>query len=182
MIKVVVGSTNPVKINAAKSAILGVFSLTDILCIGINAPSGVADQPMNSQDTRRGAINRLKYIQQQTSADYYVAIEGGVNQFEDGPATFAYIAISDGQKQSVGRSSLLPIPPIIYQALEQGQELGVVMDRLFKTENVKQKQGAIGLLTNEQASRESVYTQAITLAMAPFINSDLYDANVTRAC
>jgi non-canonical (house-cleaning) NTP pyrophosphatase len=41
-------------------------------------------------------------------------------------------------------------------------------------QNVKQKQGAIGLLTNEQASRESVYTQAIILAMARFIHPDFY--------
>ena len=48
------------------------------------------------------------------------------------------------------------------------------MDRLFNTDNVKQKQGAIGLLTHGLATRESVYRQAIILAMAPFIHPDLY--------
>jgi non-canonical (house-cleaning) NTP pyrophosphatase len=66
------------------------------------------------------------------------------------------------------------LPPVIYQALKNGEELGHVMDRMFSTDNVKQRQGAIGLLTNDLATRESVYRQAIILAMAPFIHPDLY--------
>jgi non-canonical (house-cleaning) NTP pyrophosphatase len=66
------------------------------------------------------------------------------------------------------------LPSVIYQALKSGEELGDVMDRLFNTDNVKQKQGAIGLLTNGLATRESIYRQAIILAMAPFIHPDLY--------
>ncbi len=129
---------------------------------------------MNEQDTRQGAINRVKFCQRHGQADYFVAIEGGVDHFEDGPATFAYVAIANGKTMSVNRSTSMPIPVHVYHALQQGEELGSVMDRLFNMQNVKQKQGAIGLLTNEQASRESVYTQAIILAMARFIHPDFY--------
>jgi inosine/xanthosine triphosphatase len=174
MIKVVVGSSNPVKVNAVKLAIEQVFSIDDLDCVGINAPSNVPDQPMNSQQTKEGAINRVEYCYQSIRADYYVAIEGGVDEFEYGPATFAYIAISNGADISVGRSALLPLPPVVYEALKKGEELGTVIDRLFNTKNAKQKQGAIGHLTNGIETRESVYRQAVTLAMAPFINSDLY--------
>lgn len=175
MIKIVVGSNNPVKISAAKAAICSVLSLKDVECEGISAPSGVAEQPMTSVETREGAINRVKYCQECMQADFYVAIEGGVDLFEYGPATFAYIVIADKQRMSIGRSCHLPLPTKVYQALQHGEELGHVMDRLFNTENVKQKQGAIGLLTNGQATRESVYTQAAILAMAPFVNPELYD-------
>ena len=174
MIKIVVGSKNPVKISAVKTAICDVLSLKEVECVSVNAPSSVAEQPMSSDETQLGAINRVKYCQQQAQADFYVAIEGGVDLFEYGPATFAYIAIADQKKLSIGRSANLPLPPVIYQALKKGEELGDVMDRFFNTDNVKQKQGAIGLLTNALATRESVYRQAILLAMAPFINSDLY--------
>ncbi|MFT6345531.1 MAG: inosine/xanthosine triphosphatase [Paraglaciecola sp.] len=174
MIKIVVGSKNPVKINAAKAAICDIFSSDELECVGINAPSQVADQPMTVDETQLGAINRVKYCQQHTQADFYLAIEGGVDQFKYGPATFAYVAIADQKRISIGRSCNLPLPPAIYRALEGGEELGDVMDRFFNTDNVKQKQGAIGLLTNGLATRESVYRQAILLAMAPFIHSDLY--------
>jgi len=175
MIKIVVGSKNPVKINAAKTAICAVFSLKEVECKGVSAPSRVAEQPMTSQETREGAINRVRHCQKTTQADFYVAIEGGVDLFEYGSATFAYIAIANNQRMSIGRSCNLPLPPTIYQALQNGEELGHVMDKLFNTENIKQKQGAIGLLTNGQATRESVYTQAVVLALAPFVNPALYD-------
>jgi inosine/xanthosine triphosphatase len=174
MIRIVVGSKNPVKINAAKTAICDIFPLEEVLCIGVNAPSNVADQPMTSKETQLGAVNRIKYCQQHSHADFYVAIEGGVDHFEYGPATFAFIAVADQKSLSIGRSCHLPLPPVVYQALKNGEELGHVMDRLFNTSNVKQKEGAIGLLTNDLATRESVYKQAIILAMAPFINPHLY--------
>ncbi|MCF2947476.1 inosine/xanthosine triphosphatase [Paraglaciecola aquimarina] len=175
MIKVIVGSTNPVKVNAAKQAITNIYPNNQIECLGINAPSLVPDQPMNSQETKQGALNRIDYCQKQSKADFYLAIEGGVDLFEHGPATFAYIAITDGTHTSIGRSSMLPLPPKIFQALQLGEELGLAMDRLFNTHNIKQKQGAIGLLTNGLATRESIYTQACILAMAPFINPDLFN-------
>lgn len=172
--KIVVGSKNPVKINAAKEAICEMFAWLDVECIGINAPSRVPDQPMTTEETQQGAINRVKYCQQHHQADYYVAFEGGVDEFEYGPATFAFVAIADNNQMSIGRSCNLPLPPMVYQALQRGEELGHVMDRLFDTDNIKQKGGAIGLLTKGLATRESVYRQATLLAMAPFVNLDLY--------
>jgi inosine/xanthosine triphosphatase len=174
MIKIVVGSKNPVKISAAQTAICDVLSLKEVECVGINAPSSVAEQPMTTEETKRGAVNRIQYCQQHIRADFYIAIEGGVDQFEYGPATFAFVAIANQKHMSIGRSCNLPLPSVIYQALKSGEELGDVMDRLFNTDNVKQKQGAIGLLTNGLATRESIYRQAIILAMAPFIHPDLY--------
>jgi inosine/xanthosine triphosphatase len=171
---IVIGSRNPVKINAARNAITNLLQVTDIECIGLAAPSNVPEQPMNRAQTLEGALNRIAYCQQQQEADYYVAIEGGVDEFEYGPCTFAYVAICHNNQTSVSRSSSLPLPKVVFEALKQGEELGPVMDKLFNTQNVKQKQGAIGLLTSGLATRESVYNQTLLLAMAPFINPQLY--------
>ncbi len=175
MYKILVGSRNPVKINAIQTAFSQVFADEHIECVAVDAPSGVADQPMTADETRAGALHRINYCKAHYQADFYAAIEGGVHNFEDGPATFAYIVLANQQQLSVSRSTQLPLPPVVYQALLAGKELGVIMDELFKTQNVKQKQGAIGLLTQGQASRESVYTQAVILALAPFIHADLYN-------
>jgi inosine/xanthosine triphosphatase len=173
-ITIIVGSQNPVKINAAKHAIQQIFNLSTVECRGVSAPSGVAEQPMDSAETRLGAINRVNYCKAHYTADYYVAIEGGVDQFADGPATFAYVVIADNTRMSVGRSAMLPLPLSVYQALLAGEELGPVMDRLFNTQNIKQKGGAIGLLTGGIATRQSNYTQALILALAPFLHQALY--------
>lgn len=174
VIKIVVGSLNPVKVNAVRNAISPLFEDCIIECQGMHAPSGVADQPMTAAETREGAINRVAFCRQHCEADFYVAMEGGVDLFEYGASTFAYVVIADNHKQSVGRSANLPLPQNIYQALLDGEELGDVMDRVFNMKNIKQKGGAIGLLTNGHATRESTYTQALILAMAPFLHSDLY--------
>lgn len=173
-IKIIVGSKNPVKVNAVKTAFISVFPNNTIDCQGVNAPSLVADQPMTEQETLTGAENRVNYCQQQHQADYYVAVEGGVDNFKYGPATFAYIVITNNKNTSTGRSTNLPLPEVVYQALVAGKELGDVMDELFNTVNIKQKGGAMGLLTNGLATRESIYNQALILALSPFVFKQLY--------
>lgn len=172
---IIIGSHNPVKIQAAQHALALFYPNADIQSEGVAAPSLVSEQPMTEKETQQGAINRLKYCQAQANADYYFSMEGGVDNFSSGPATFAYVAISDGKHQSVGRSANLPIPKKVFQQLLKDRELGDVMDELFGTTNIKQAGGAIGLLTGNKATRESIYTQAIVLAMAPLLNPTLYD-------
>jgi len=172
---VTVGSKNPVKINAVSNALSAYFPHQKIIANGVDAPSSVSEQPMTTKETRDGAVNRLRYCQQyHPDSDFYAAIEGGVDSFEDGAATFAYLAIASGANMSVGRSANMPIPESVYQALTQGEELGPLMDKLFNTTNIKQKGGAIGLLTNGLETRESNYTQALHLAIAPLVHSEPY--------
>src|SRR5690554_5678580 len=173
-LNIVVGSCNPVKVAAAEAAFQAAFPQCHVRAEGVLAPSGVADQPMSEAETLRGAENRVAYCLQHHQANYYVGFEGGVEQFHFGPATFAFIVISDGSTQHVGRSCNLPLPPTFYQQLQHGQELGDVLDSYFKTDNVKQKGGAIGLLTQGLESRKSTYVQALTLALSPFKQAALY--------
>lgn len=173
-LKIIVGSKNPVKINATKLAFAQLYPECEIDCQGVKAPSDVAEQPLTAAETLLGAQNRVRYCKAQIAADFYVAFEGGVDRFDYGPSTFAYVVIADHHKESVGRSAILPLPEKLYQALCDGEELGPLMDRLFNTENIKQKGGAIGLLTNGLETREGNYRQAITLAMAPFLHAELF--------
>lgn len=175
--KLYVGSKNPIKIGAALNTINTLPNLTLIEAQGVASPSGVADQPMTESETLLGAENRVAFLKAQSFTnddDWLVAIEGGVDKFEYGPATFAYVVIEHKGIQSIGRSANLPLPSAFYQELEQGKELGDVMDNAFGTTNVKQKGGAIGLFTNNIATRQSVYEVCLTLALAKFRFSELY--------
>lgn len=176
-VKIVVGSRNPVKVGAVKTVMSQMFPTEDVTCEGMSAPSEVAEQPMTAEETLLGARNRVRYCRSHTDADFYVAIEGGVDNFSYGPATFAYVVIADADadRESVGRSANLPLPQSVYRALSADQELGSIMDGLFGTTNVKQQGGAIGLLTNGLQTRQSAYQQALTLAMAPFLHGSLYE-------
>lgn len=171
---VVVGSTNPVKVNAAKATLQRAFADADIEVHGLDAPSGVAAQPMTEAQTLQGARNRVSFCQQTQAADIYVAFEGGVDEFEYGVATFAYVVVACADQISVGRTADLPLPRQFYQDLQAGRELGDVLDERFNTSNVKQQGGAIGLLTNHFESRESAYQQALMLALAPILHAEWF--------
>jgi inosine/xanthosine triphosphatase len=142
---------------------------------GYKTESGVAAQPMSSAETLLGADNRLHNLQlqlqqQQQPADFYVAIEAGL---DDG-MTFAWMRITDGKRDGRARSASLQLPAVAVQRLQQGDELGDVMDDLFGTQNIKQAGGAIGLLTQHKLSRSSVYQQALILALIPFLSPDWF--------
>lgn len=181
-INILVGSKNPVKVNATVNAFKAYFPNAEIKAASIDAPSDVSDQPMSENETLLGAKNRVSFCKSvdqgldiEGELTYFVAIEGGVNLFEYGPAAFAYVVINNEQQQAIGKSAELPLPMSVYQALNAGQELGDVIDTLFGTENAKQKTGAMGLFTNNLVTRQSTYEQALILALAKIVHPSLFN-------
>lgn len=167
---IAVASANPAKIKAVKHCFTEVFPDKTLEVQGFAVPSGVAAQPMSSEETLLGAQNRISALKQQVQADFYVSIEAGL----DGEFTFAWMLIEHLGILSKARSASLMLPRSALQMLHQGQELGDVMDQLFGTDNIKQAGGAIALLTNHRLSRSSVYQQALILALIPFLQPELY--------
>ncbi|CAI3802320.1 inosine/xanthosine triphosphatase [Rheinheimera sp. MM224] len=169
MLIIKVASANPAKIKAVASAFADLFPDESLDVQGIAVPSGVADQPMSSDETLLGAMNRVAELAG-FEADFRVAIEAGL----DGDFTFAWMVIEHQGKIGKARSASLMLPPEALSQLQQGKELGDVMDAMFNQHNIKQKGGAIALLTQHKLSRSSVYHQALILAMIPFLNLDLF--------
>jgi inosine/xanthosine triphosphatase len=168
-----VASANPVKLEAAKEAFMLSWNKS-IEIVSVDVPSGVSEQPMTYEETRLGAQNRVEKAFAEIEADYYIAFEGGVDVFEDGPKTFAVICISNGDEMIFGQSAILPLPMSVYEKLLEGIELGTAMDELFDTQNIKQKGGAIGQLTRGIETRKSIYKSATILALSRFVNGPLY--------
>ncbi|EGQ8099662.1 non-canonical purine NTP phosphatase [Vibrio parahaemolyticus] len=173
--KVVIASLNPAKINAVKSAFQSAFPQQSFEFVGISVPSEVADQPMTNEETHRGALNRVKNTKvEMPTADFYVGLEAGI----EGNVTFAWMVIESDTHRGESRSASLMLPPEVLAQLADANELGDVMDKVFGTENIKQKGGAISLLTQNQLTRSSVYHQALILALIPFTNPDHFPANL----
>ncbi len=173
--KVIIASLNPAKINAVKSAFQSAFPQQAFEFVGISVPSEVADQPMTNEETHRGALNRVKNAKlEMPAADFYVGLEAGI----EGNVTFAWMVIESDTHRGESRSASLMLPPEVLAQLADANELGDVMDKVFGTENIKQKGGAISLLTQNQLTRSSVYHQALILALIPFTNPDHFPANL----
>uniref|UniRef100_UPI001EECA25E DUF84 family protein n=1 Tax=Vibrio vulnificus TaxID=672 RepID=UPI001EECA25E len=96
----------------------------------------------------------------------------------EGNVTFAWMVIESDTHRGESRSASLMLPPEVLAQLADANELGDVMDKVFGTENIKQKGGAISLLTQNQLTRSSVYHQELILALIPFTNPDHFPANL----
>ncbi len=173
--KVVVASKNPVKIEASRAAFAALLPETDLQMIPVSVKSDVTDQPTSDEETRRGARNRAANAREHSpEADFWVGLEGGIEVFDEQLMAFAWMTVLDRDgRWSSARSTTLPLPPSIRKLIDAGLELGEANDKVFATVNSKQGGGAFGLLTDGLYTRESVYTQTMTLALLPFVN-DLY--------
>ncbi|GAD80746.1 inosine/xanthosine triphosphatase [Vibrio ezurae] len=171
MKKVIVASLNPAKIKAVESAFCEVFPEQSFHFEGVSVASGVRDQPMSNEETKLGAQTRVNNAKQVINdAQYYVGLEAGI----EGNATFAWMIIESETVHGESRSSSLMLPNKVLDLVRQGKELGHAMDEMYGTTNIKQKGGAIGILTNNRLSRSSVYHQALILALIPFNNPDAF--------
>jgi len=174
MIKIVVASMNPVKMDAVKEG-LSAFLEKEFEVLGVSVDSGVADQPMSDYETLSGAENRVRNTQLQYSGyDLYVGVEGGVEVTPSGLMAFAWIVISNGTQWGRARTTTFALPPRVVELIHQGYELGDADDMVFTQSNSKQQNGAVGLLTHDVISRKSLYIPAVQLAYIPFLNPDLY--------
>ena len=77
-----IGSTNPVKLAAAKAVICRLHGV-HIDVVTVSVPSGVPAQPWGNRQTRRGAINRARAAQAETSATWGLGLEGGLLAIKD---------------------------------------------------------------------------------------------------
>lgn len=178
MIKIVVASKNPVKLDAVHEG-LSVFLHEPIEVLGVSVESGVSDQPMSDLETLQGAEIRVKNIQDQfPDYDYYVGIEGGVEESVSGLMAFAWIVISKGETIGRARTAGFFLPPKVAVLVHQGYELGDADDMVFSKQNSKQQNGAIGLLTNDLITRKLLYMPAVQMAFIPFLNPELYQSLV----
>ncbi|MEI8096680.1 MAG: inosine/xanthosine triphosphatase, partial [Candidatus Moraniibacteriota bacterium] len=175
--KILIASKNPVKQSAVEIGFQKMFP--DMVCeyISIAADSSVKDQPDTDEETITGARNRVAHLKKMDAdAEYYVAIEGGVDRIYDKMFAFAWVVVEDKQgKIGEARTVTFEIPPKVALLIEEGVELGIANDQVFGTENSKHKNGAIGILTNDIMTRTSEYVDAVVLALVPFQkHKDLY--------
>lgn len=176
MKKIIVASTNPVKIKAAQAGFSAMFPHEKFKIKGIASKSGVGKQPMTNWQTINGALNRVNYASQIVpEADYWIGIEGGVEEIKGEMEVFAWVVIKDKTgKVSKGKTGTFTLPQKVVKLVKQGIELGEADDIVFSQKNSKQKIGAVGLLTGNIIDRTKYYTEAVILALIPFRNSNLY--------
>lgn len=168
--KIVVGSKNPVKIDAVKIAAEKFYKNVEI--VGIDALSKVKDQPTTNKEAIEGALNRAKESLNNLNADIGIGIESCVYENDYGMFVSAWaVAINKDNKIGIGGGNSLLLPEKVKVELKKGRELGPIMDSFTGEHNTKQKQGTIGILTNNLITRTESLERPVILALSRFTNN-----------
>jgi inosine/xanthosine triphosphatase len=172
---VVIASRNPVKIEAVRQAFEACFPARNFRFEGVQVPSGVSDQPMTDEETRRGARQRAESARaEMPQADFWVGLEGGLETDGQDLRAFAWMVVASANNRGEARTACFPLPPQVAALVREGRELGEADDIVFGQTNSKQQGGAVGLLTQGRISRTTYYREALILALIPFLQTELY--------
>jgi inosine/xanthosine triphosphatase len=172
---VIVGSKNPVKIKCTENAFQSLFE--DYFIVeGLNVDANVGEQPHGDVETYTGAYNRAFEAKKAfPEADYWVGIEGGVDEVGEQMVAFAWMVVLNGSNQiGKAKTGTFFLPEVISKLVRGGMELGEADDQVFQQTHSKQGNGAVGILTNGVVNRLEYYQQAVTLALIPFAQKNLY--------
>ena len=167
--RVVVGSTNPVKVGAARAVLQRLAPGVEVTGHAIR--SGVPDQPWGDDETIRGALARARGACALDGAEMGIGIEGGVVAMGDGRVrTCAWAAVVTREgRDGVGGSLAMQLPEPIAALVRGGLELGHAMDRVTGEHDVKRGPGAVGILTAGLVSRQEAYEVLVAYALAPLL-------------
>lgn len=175
MKKVIIASTNPVKIKVAEKAFADVFPNEKFEFVSVKSESGVPEQPMN-EETLQGARNRLSFVRNKhPQADYWISQEGGLFTKDKRLFCRAWIVICD-KDGFIGEASTsnFYLPPKVKEYIEQGMDLGKANDTFFAAVNSAQGIGAIGHLTDGLVDRVEYYVQPAIIALSEVKHKDWY--------
>lgn len=156
--KIVIGSRNPAKIKAVSA----VFPNMNIIPMDVD--SNVSEQPFSDEETRIGAMNRAKNCHRRYPTALCIGLEGGIMHINQDIFVCNWGALYTPDKKMItagGARFSLPKEMII--PLKAGRELGEIMDEYTEKENIRQREGAVGIFTNGHVDRQSMFEHIMIL-------------------
>src|SRR5262249_30094649 len=174
-----VGSENPVKIHCVAEAVKAFWEFwPDATAAGVNTDSGVGRQPSSDHEMLTGALNRARRsLANMPDGHLGVGIERGTLAAEDGMWAYAWVVVVNREaRMGKGQTGRFMLPEAVARLVRGGLELGEADDRFFDRDNSKQKEGAIGILSEGRITRMALYKPAVTFALLRFIHPEYYTA------
>lgn len=177
--KIIVGSKNPVKVEAVREVLADYKNFAKYDIVGIETSSGVSGQPRSLEETIRGAINRSRVVFSDCS--YSFGIESGlmhVPYTKTGMMNFCACVICDGINFHLGFSSMFELPVDVSHMIKNDTiDINKAFYRCGLTTDPKigSSDGVIGFLTNNRVTRKEYTQQAVHMALIYLENKELYE-------
>lgn len=173
MVKISIGSNNPVKIKACEVVAKKVWDNIEV--VNHDVDSSISHQPMSEEETIKGATNRAVKTRELADADYGFGLEGSVATIDGKMFLTGWVVIVDRKgDMGVGNGGHILLPESIADRLRGGEELGPVMDDILHKVNTKQGEGAVGTLTGGLKPRQQSFEDGVLYALTRFIKPELY--------
>lgn len=167
--KINIASKNPTKVDAVKELILEYPHLKSATTFGLEATSGVSDQPKSLEETVEGATNRARSVFK--DCDYSFGIESGLMAVPGTKTGFMDVfvcAIYDGNELHLGLSSAWEPPAqVMHLVLKENLNMS---DAGFKAgltlnKNIGSAEGVLGIVTKGRLTRKEYTKQAVRTAL-----------------
>ncbi len=191
VIRVLIASTNPVKVRAAR-AVFSCFheeiTFSSLKMQEIDSEwDRLKSQPLGEDETYKNSRLRVKYIRNSNPEfDFYVGIEGGIVLTQQNQARIVvYCSVGTHSVIETVRGCEIPLPNRWYETLVSVREkrslqleLGDLVAKISGIPNIKQKNGAVGFLTQNIVTRFDILYQSMMMALIPFLNPTLFELKV----
>lgn len=160
--KVIIGSINHAKVQATRDVLAVHFPEASVISVEIN--SGVPNQPFGDEETRLGALNRALRVGGLQEQAIGIGLEGGVRILGEKMyiCNWGALVLPDGTRFTAGGAQI-PLPEEIALEIRSGKELGPVIDDYFNALGLRQKEGAMGMLTAGAVTRIDLFTHILHL-------------------
>ncbi|MES2471137.1 MAG: inosine/xanthosine triphosphatase [Patescibacteria group bacterium] len=172
---IVVASTNPVKISVVSKAIAAVLpnETFDVVSSDLEKSGAEPFGRGESLEQVRTAIREAKKLH--PGADYYIAMEGGVEINGTEIDEVAYVIAEDSSKnESISHAASFSVPHDIALEVRKGVPFSEAVEQFFKVKDVKQGGGFVKILTGGLIDKEALYMQPTIIALSKLQHKDWY--------
>jgi len=176
MIKVYVGSQNPVKAEAVKIVFSRAIGAVEVELVEVDP--GVPSEPFG-EEIAQGAVRRAR--QALRDGDFGVGIEAGLvwNEVLRTYFDVQFCAILDREgRLTVGHGPGFVYPPQVIEVVKRGRAVGEVMGELTGIPEIGRREGSVGYLSKGLLTRRELTEQAVLAALIPRIRPELYAEGV----
>jgi non-canonical (house-cleaning) NTP pyrophosphatase len=172
--------------------------------VGVEVASGVRHTPLTREDLMAGARQRAESLVRAARAQnepwkYFVGLEGGLDVIPGLDAipsldlvpeldvvreaeqrsvflqSWAYVADGSG-RGAYGQSGSVLVPEVLAKiVVDAGVELSEAIDAFADGHNIRDAEGAWGILTRNLITRQESFRVAVINAFAPFFNREIYE-------
>jgi inosine/xanthosine triphosphatase len=132
--------------------------------------------PLSDHECIVGARNRARSALQEKEADLGIGLEGGVNGDPNGLFLLGWVvAVCSDGREGIGGTARIPLPKHMADRINDGEELGDVIDEILGEKDIKMKGGTVGALTDGLVPRREAFATAVAYALSPFLVPQLHD-------